>query len=149
MRICIQSLELMLIREKKFFLQKFNMGIKTRRISHIFQIHWKIKKITKKVISKNVMEYALFLLLLMFVKLVLLITFWVHFLKSFSTYLKSAWNSTTKIRKCKCVLDLNFASVNGSVFFIFFRKSKSVYPYCAYSTSIGVPITTINFQNSP
>ncbi len=39
------------------------------------------------------LKYALFALLLMFIKLVLLITFLVHFLKTFSTDLKSAWNS--------------------------------------------------------
>jgi hypothetical protein len=43
-----------------------------------------------KDINKNVMEYALFSLLIMFVKVVLLKTFCVAFLKNFSSDLKSA-----------------------------------------------------------
>jgi hypothetical protein len=47
--ICIQRLEKVLIRAKKIFIQKFNMGIKKRRkIPH------------KKVISKNVTEICTF-----------------------------------------------------------------------------------------
>jgi hypothetical protein len=46
----------------------------------------------KKLLEKTWRKYALFLLLLMFVKLVLLITL-VHFLTTFSTDSKSAWNS--------------------------------------------------------
>ncbi len=89
---------------------------------------------------------ALFSLLLMFVKLVLLITFLVHFLTTFSTDSKSVWilrflghiitffNLWSQTRKkrlkksknvfSKCVLDFNFAPIKGSVFFIFLKKSQ-------------------------
>jgi hypothetical protein len=63
-------------KREKFFIQTFNMGIKQRRTSRWFRIRWKgFKKMHKKVISKNVTEYELFSLLLMFAKFVLLITF--------------------------------------------------------------------------
>jgi hypothetical protein len=63
---------------------------KKRRILRWFQIRWKsfFLNVPKTVISKNVTKsLSLFPLLLMFVKLVL-----VHFFKTFSTDLKSAWN---------------------------------------------------------
>jgi hypothetical protein len=36
---------------------------------------------------------------------------------------------------CKCVLDFNFASIKGSVFLIFKKKSNSLYP-SAHSATI-------------
>ena len=41
LRICYQSLQKVLIRAKKFFIKKFNMGIKKRRISRWFRIRSK------------------------------------------------------------------------------------------------------------
>ncbi len=53
-----------------------------------------LKKCTqKKLVAKTWRKNALFYLLLMFVKLVLLITFFMHFLTTFPTDSKSAWNS--------------------------------------------------------
>ncbi len=54
LRICNQSLQKVLKRaNKKFFIQKFNMGIKKRRISHWFRIRWKsLEKCTKKLKSQ-------------------------------------------------------------------------------------------------
>jgi hypothetical protein len=46
----------------------------------------------KKLLAKMWWKYALFPLLLMFIKLVLFIPFLVHFFKTFSTDMKSAWN---------------------------------------------------------
>ncbi len=133
------------------------MGIKKRKISRWLRIRWKRfwKNAPIKLLAKTWWKHALFSLLLMFVKLVFLITFLVHFLKTYSTDLKSAWNSaffkifsiskkklsyehflktlkpnthktaqkTKKNVFCKCGLDLNFASIKGSVFFIF-KKSQ-------------------------
>jgi len=62
LRICYQSFQKVLIRAKKNFIKKFNMGIKKRRISRWFQIRWKSfeKMHHKKVISKNVTEKSPF-----------------------------------------------------------------------------------------
>jgi hypothetical protein len=96
----------------------------------------------------------------MFVKLVLLITFLLHFLKLFQWiwnqheilhflylfYFKENWvifvlflNFEAKRPKkrrqkslnvlSKCVLDLNFAPIKGSVFLFFLNKVKFVVPY--------------------
>ncbi len=51
-----------------------------------------VKNLPKKVIRKMWGKYALFLLLLMFIKLVFLITFWGEFFWDFSTDLKTSWN---------------------------------------------------------
>ncbi len=60
--ICIQSLEKMLRRAKKFFLQKFNMVIKKtqnfRLISNALKKN--LKNVPKKVISQNVTEICTF-----------------------------------------------------------------------------------------
>ncbi len=98
-----------------------------------------IKWTQKKLLEKTWRKYALFSLLLMFVKLVLLVTFFCAFFISFfciflqkkifwghiSTFCK-LWSQTRKKRLkksknvfCKCVLDFNFAPIKGSVFFIF------------------------------
>jgi hypothetical protein len=53
------------------------MGIKTQNITDFESDEKVFKKCTKKVISKNMMEICPFSCLLMFVKLVLLITFFV------------------------------------------------------------------------
>jgi hypothetical protein len=75
MRICIQSFKKMLKRAKKNFSSKIQYEYQT----------------IKKVISKTVKKYALFPLLLMFVKLVSLIdSFLMHLFTTFSTDLKSA-----------------------------------------------------------
>jgi hypothetical protein len=78
----------------------------------------------KKVISKNVTENALFALLLMFVKLVLRITFF-WCISNFEA--KRAKNGS-KNQKTYCVLDLNFAHIKKSVFLIFSKKVKFVVP---------------------
>jgi hypothetical protein len=82
MRICNQSLEKNANKPKQIFLQKFNMGIK---ISSWFQIRWKIflKNVQKKLLAKTWQKYTLFSLLLIFVKLVLLITFFGVFFYNF------------------------------------------------------------------
>jgi hypothetical protein len=41
LRICNQSVQKVPIREKNFFIKKFNMVIKKRRISRWFRIRWK------------------------------------------------------------------------------------------------------------
>ena len=81
-------------------------------------------------------------------------TFFVFFKKKFlghiSTFFK-LWSQTRKkrLKKSKnvfrkCVLDLNFAPIKGSVFFIFFKKVKFVVPYCTlYSVH---PTNTVNFD---
>ncbi len=102
-----------------------------------------------------------FSLLLMFIKLVLLVTFFwfifynfstdqreiLRFLISFLVFLqkkilgvilglfanfeaKCAKNGSKKSKNvfCKCVLDFNFAPIKGYVFFIFHKKSNSLYP---------------------
>ncbi len=140
------------------------MDIKRRRISRWFRFCWKSfeKMHQKKLLAKTWQKYALFKLLHMFIKFVLLITFLVYFLTTFSTDSKSAWNSAlfdtffylkkktflghistffklwSQTRKkrlkksknlfCKCVLDFNFAPIKRSIFFIFKKKSNSLYP---------------------
>ncbi len=63
--------------KRKNFFYKNNMGIKKGRISRWFRIRWKSfrKMHQKKLLTKTWRKYALFSLLFMFVKLVLLITF--------------------------------------------------------------------------
>ncbi len=115
------------------------MGIKKRKISGWFRIRWKSfeKMHQKKTLAKVWRKNALFSLLLLFVKLVLLITFLVHFLTIFqriqnqleilrlfrilghiSTFWK-LWSQTCKkwIKNLfgKCVLDFNFAPIKESV----------------------------------
>ncbi len=63
------------------------MGIKNADFESVEKA---LKICTKKVISKNVTEICTFSLLHMFVKLVLLINFFLHFLTTFSTESKSA-----------------------------------------------------------
>ncbi len=77
--------------KKNSFIKKFNMGI----IHADFKSVEKVSKkcIQKKLLTKTWRNYALFSLLLMFVKLVLLITFFVHYFTTFSTVSKSAWSS--------------------------------------------------------
>jgi hypothetical protein len=62
LRICNQIVQKVVIRAKKNFIKKFNMGIKKRRISRWFWIRWKSfeKMYLKKVISKNVTEIGTF-----------------------------------------------------------------------------------------
>jgi hypothetical protein len=128
------------------------MGIKKHRISCWFQIHWKsLNKCTKKVISNNVTELCTFFTFTHVRQTCFSYNFFLCIFKTFSTDLKSAWNSaffdtflTKKIffgpistfsnfeANCakngaknqinvlhKCVLDLNFPPIKGSVFFIF------------------------------
>ncbi len=76
-------------------------------ISNPLKKFW--KNVQTKVVSKNVTEICPFSLLLMFVKLVLLITFWGHFFTTFSTDSKSAWNSAifdifVDLKKINCVI---------------------------------------------
>ncbi len=102
-------------------------------------------------------KYSLFPLLLMFVKLVSLITFLWIFVKIFNRFEISMkfcvflylfwffpknfffklWSQTRKTRRqksknllSKCVLEFNFAPIKGSVLLIFFKKVKFVVPYC-------------------
>ncbi len=62
LRICNQSVQKVLIKEKNVIMKKFNLGIKKRRISRWFRIRWKSfeKMHPKKVISKNVTEICTF-----------------------------------------------------------------------------------------
>jgi hypothetical protein len=78
--ICFQSLEKMLIRRKKKFLQ-ISIWVEKKTEFHVDfkSVEKDFKKGTKKVISKNVTETCAFPLLLMFIKLVLLITFFGSF----------------------------------------------------------------------
>ncbi len=80
--------------KKNFFLNR--KSAKKPRISRWFWIRWKSfeKMYQKKLLAKTWQKNALFSLLLMFVKLVLLITFfWCIFFPTFSTDSKSVWNS--------------------------------------------------------
>ncbi len=89
LRICNQSVQKVLKEQKKFFSKKFNMSIKKRRISRWFRIHWKSfeKMHPKKLLAKTWRKYALFSLLLMFVKLDLLVTFfWCIFYNVFNGF---------------------------------------------------------------
>jgi hypothetical protein len=83
--------EKVLLRAKIFFVVNIQYEYpKTRNFTLISNpLNFFFEKCTKKVISKNMMEYALFSLLLMFVKLELLITL-IPFKKTFSEDLKSA-----------------------------------------------------------
>jgi hypothetical protein len=95
LRICNQSIQ-------KVLKSANNMCIKKRRISRWFRIRCKSfeKMNPKKVISKNVKEICTFSLLLMFVKLVLLVTFfWCIFYNFFSGF---------EIRVKFCVFDVFF-----------------------------------------
>ncbi len=88
------------------------MGIKKTRILRWFQTRWKSfeKMHQKKLLAKKWKKCALFSLLLMIVKLVLLITFsCAFFLTIFSIDSKSAWNSAFLIyffylKKCFLVI---------------------------------------------
>jgi hypothetical protein len=76
--MCNQSLKKVLLWPKFFFFFFFiEKGVKKRRISRWFWIRWKSfeKMHQKKLLAKMWRKYALFSFLLMFVKLVLLITF--------------------------------------------------------------------------
>jgi len=72
----------------------------------------------------------------------------VHFLKTFSADLKLACNSAffdtffdlkkmaqkSKNILSKCIIDLNFAPIKGSVFLNFQKMSNSLYPNVEYGT---------------
>ncbi len=80
----------------KIYLENIKKGIKKRRISRWFQIRWKsFKKVyKKKVISKNVTENCTFCTFTHVRQTCFAYSFsLVHFLKTFSTDWKSAWNS--------------------------------------------------------
>ena len=136
-------------------MEKIIKCVKKRRISR-WWIRWKsCEKCTKKkLLAKTWRKNALFSLLLMFVKLVLLLPFFCAFFNNFfnefeisvkfcvfwhlfrvfpkkfflghiSTFFK-LWSQTRKKRLkksknlfSKCVLHFNFATIKGSVFFIF------------------------------
>jgi hypothetical protein len=115
------------------------MGIKTRGFySDVKSVEKVFKKCTKIVINKNVMEICTFPLLLIFVKLVLPITFFSTFLKNFfkvfdlsflilskkiftvilvlfSNFEARHTETATKSKNVlsKYVLDLNFAPIKG------------------------------------
>jgi hypothetical protein len=117
LRICNQSFKKVLIRAKKNFFPKNSiMGIKKRRISRWFRICWKRfeKMHQKKLLAKTWQKYALFSLLLMFVKLVLLITFFcVFFNNSFngfeiSVFWHLLWFFIKKFKYIIIVLFSNF-----------------------------------------
>ncbi len=82
-------------KSKKKFSSQIQYGYqKTQKFHADFKSVEKIIKMyKKKLLAKTWRKYELFPLLLMFVKLVLLITFFGAFCKTFSTNLKSAWNS--------------------------------------------------------
>jgi hypothetical protein len=77
LRIYNQSLKKVLLRaKKKFFLKNSIWVSKNAEFYADFEsVEKDLKKFPKKVISKNVTEICTFSLLLMFIKLVLLITF--------------------------------------------------------------------------
>jgi hypothetical protein len=96
-------------KSKKNFLVKNSIWVTKNAEFHadFESVEKGLKKFTqKKLLAKTWRKYALFSLLLMFVKLVLLVTFLVHFFTTFSTDYKSAWNSAFLIS-----------------FFIFFTKN--------------------------
>ncbi len=135
LRICNQSLQKVLIRAQKMLLKYSIWVSKNAKV---------LKKCTKKkLLAKPWRKYALFSLLLMFIKLVLLITFLVHFLTTFSSdrnqhsifsdlkkncFMSSFWKPWSQTRKkrlkksknvfSKCILDFNIAPVKGSLVFI-------------------------------
>ncbi len=79
MQICVQSLEKVPTRAKRFFNSKFFMVIKNAEFHADFKSVEKVyKKCIKKVISRNMTEICTFSVLRIFVKLVLLITVLVH-----------------------------------------------------------------------
>jgi hypothetical protein len=94
LRVWLQSLKKVLVWPKKFFFWKIKKGVKKCRISHWFRIRWKNceKMHKKKVISKTSLtnmsksEFFRYVFATNF--------FLVHFFKTFSTDLKSAWNCT-------------------------------------------------------
>jgi hypothetical protein len=77
-----QRFKKMLIRAKKNFITKFNTGIAEFH-ADFKSVEKVLKKCTKKGLIKNVTEICPFSLLLMFVKLVLLITFFGVFFYNF------------------------------------------------------------------
>jgi hypothetical protein len=97
LRICNQSLKKGLIwPKKKFFFEKIKKCVKKRRISRCFRIRWKSfkKMYQKKVISKNVTEKCTFFTFTHVRQTCFAYNFFlVHFLTTFSTDSKSAWNS--------------------------------------------------------
>jgi hypothetical protein len=147
---------------KIIFVWKNQTGIKNAEFHADFKSFEKVfKNVQKKLLAKMWRKYALFPLLLMFIKLVLLITFvWGFFLKLFQRiwnqheilrFLKPFLFKTFFLRSyeyffqtlkpnaqkrrqksknvlSKCVLDLNFAAIKGSVFLIFKKMSNSLYP---------------------
>ncbi len=139
LRICNQSSQKVLMRAKFFyFIEKFKMSIKKRRISSWFRIRWKS---FEKMHQKKLCTFFAFTHVRQ--------TFQ-YFFTNFSTDTKSAWNSAffniffdkkkfgvilalfgnfeakcakngkKKLKNLfsKCVLDFNFAPIKGSVFFI-------------------------------
>ncbi len=80
---------------KKNFLKKIEKGIKNAEFHADFESVEKVlKKCTeKKLLAKTWRKNSLFSILLMFVKLVLLITFFGAIFNNFLTDSKSAWNS--------------------------------------------------------
>ncbi len=156
--IWLQSLQKVLIWPQKNFLGKKSKKIsKTQNFTLILKIRWKSfeKMNQKKVIIKNVTEICTFFTFTHVRQTCFACNFFlVHFLTTFSTDSKSAWNSAflifffyffpqkffwghistfcklwsqmrrKRLKKsknvfCKCALHLNFATIKGSVFFIF------------------------------
>ncbi len=82
LRICGQSFKEVLIRAKKNFFSKIQYGY--QKMQNFSLISNPLKKvIKKKLLAKTWRKYTLFSLLLMFVKLVLLITFFGEFFNNF------------------------------------------------------------------
>ncbi len=156
LHVCLESLQKVLIWPRTiFFLKKVSKYAEFH--TDFKSVEKVLKEFTKKVLTKMWRRYALFPLLLMFVKLVLLICnyFWYIFLNFFngleismkscvfctffdlkknvghnSTLKPNTQKTAPKIRKVlsKCVSYLNFAPIKGSVFLIFFLKLKFVLP---------------------
>ncbi len=96
MRICNQSIQKVLIRPKKDFIQKFNLVInKTQNFTLIPNPLRKFRKnAQKKVICKNVTEICTFVTFTHVRQTCFAYNFFsVHFLTIFSTDLKSAYYS--------------------------------------------------------
>ncbi len=113
LRVWLQSLKKVQIWPKNFFFEKIEKSVKKRRISRWFRIRWKSyeKMHQKKVISKTSLTNMSKSEKSAFFRHVFAYNFFlVHFFKTFSTDLKSAWNSA--------FLDTFFDFVQKNFFFV-------------------------------
>jgi len=152
--------------KKKFFFKNSGWVSKNAGFHADFKFVEKVlKKCTKKVISKDVTDIFTFSSFTYVRQTCFAYNFFVHFLKTFSTALKSAWHSTflrpflikkkgyvctffklwsqTRLKRrqksknvlSKYVLDLNFAPIKRVCVLNFLKKVKFVIPYWTVSRS--------------